>query len=371
MALRGVRRFREGESLCMTWIEVRFWYRLSGQSGSDGTSAREESMATIGKEACFEGLAPEAKAFLDQVNKVPRPTLSMTTYKGMRRFVLSTVEKIERPRFRGRIEDRTIPGRGGDIPVRICLPEGNGPFPVLLYFHGGAWALGNLDTEEDTCLALTRETPCIVISVDYRLAPEHPFPAALEDCYAVLRWAAEQGAAPGGDGGRIAVSGESAGGNLAAAVALMSRDLGGPAIMFQALFCPVTNVADFAMESQKVFSEGFFIGRMEMEAARALYVPDESQWANPYVSPLLARDLSGLPPALIVTAGCDPLRDEGEAYAARLQAAGVRARYVRYEDMIHAFLFLLKSSESRRRALEAAAGALREAFLGACGSGSG
>jgi len=328
-------------------------------------------MATIGKEACFEGLAPEAKAFLSQMNKVQRPILSMTTYRGMRQFMLSMVEKLERAQFRGKIEDMTVPGRGKDIPVRIYLPEGSGPFPVLLYFHGGAWALGNLDMEEDTCLALARETPCIAVSVDYRLAPEHPFPAALEDCYAVLQWAAGKGSTLGGDGGRIAVSGESAGGNLAAAVALMSRDLGGPVIRFQALFCPVTNIADFTTESQRVFSEGFFIGRKEMEAARSLYVPDESDWTNPYASPLLAGDLSSLPPALIVTAGCDPLRDEGEAYAARLQAAGVRARCVRYEDMIHAFLFLLKSSASRKEALETAAGALREAFLGACGIGPG
>ncbi|MGD0230453.1 MAG: alpha/beta hydrolase [Syntrophorhabdales bacterium] len=319
-------------------------------------------MSTSRKEECVARLAPEVKAFLEKAAKVAAPPISEKTYKAMRQFIVAMVRKVERPQFSGRIADRTIPGPAGAIPVRIYTPEGRGPFPLLLFFHGGGWVLGNLDTEEDTCLFLVRHTPCIGVSVEYRLAPEDPYPAALDDAYAALVWIAKEGRALGGDPTRIAVSGESAGASLAAVVSLMSRDRKGPPIAFQALFYPATNLADSSTESHRDFGEGFFIGDTDMQGIRSLYVPDEKDWSHPYVSPLLAPDLSGLPPALIVTAGCDPLRDEGEAYAERLRTAGVRARAIRYDDMIHAFLFLFKSSGSRREALEGAASAMREAL---------
>ena len=314
------------------------------------------------KDECFEKLAPEVKLFLDRINQLSAPPLSMRTYKGMRQYVLSMVKQVERPHFTGTIEERTIPGPGGDIPIRIYIPEGPTPLPILLFFHGGAWVLGNLDTEEDTCLALARLTPCIAVSVDYRLAPEHPYPSALDDCYATLQWAAEKADTFGGDQGRIAVSGESAGGNLAAALALMSRHRKGPAIAFQLLFYPVTNLAEWNTESHRAFREGFFLKEEDMAGARSLYAPNEADWSSPYLSPLLATDLRGLPPALVVTAGCDPLGDEGEAYAKRLQNSGVHASHVCYEDMIHAFLFFFKSSASRSKALEHASEELRRAF---------
>ena len=315
--------------------------------------------------ACFEKLAPEVKAFLSQLRQTPQPAISSENYQTMRQFLISTVKNIERPRFSGTIEDRTIPGPRTSVPVRIYRPESARPLPLLLYFHGGGWVLGNLDTEEDTCIALARQTPCIAVSVEYALAPEHPYPAGRDDCYAALLWASEQGQTIGADGRRIAVAGESAGANLATVLAMMARDLKGPAIAFQALFYPATNLADDTTRSKKDFGEGFFLTLADMEGATSLYVPDGNDRSRPYVSPLCAHDLSGLPPAFIVTAGCDPLRDEGEAYGARLSEAGVKVKCVRFDDMIHAFLLLFKRSESRLRAVEMAALALRDAFAGA------
>ena len=225
--------------------------------------------------------------------------------------------------------------------------------------------LGNLDTEEDTCLALAKRTPCIAVSVDYRLAPEHPYPAAPEDCYAALLWAAEHGRSLGADPGRIAVAGESAGANLATVLTLMSRDRKGPAVAFQALFYPATNLSDATTASIRDFGEGFFLASRDMEGARAMYVPEKKRWSDPYVSPALAPELSSLPAALVVTSGCDPLRDDGEAYATRLADAGVPVTCVCYEDMIHAFLLLFKKSRSRQQALDTAAAGLKEAFGGA------
>ena len=319
-------------------------------------------MSTTRGEECFNRLAPEVKAFLGRIRKAPGLAVSVNSYKTMRQFLLSMVTKVERADFSGKIEDTAIPGPGRAIPIRVYTPAGDTPLPVLLFFHGGGWVLGNLDTEEDTCLSLAKRIPCIAVSVDYRLAPEHPYPAAPDDCYAALLWVAEHGRALAADPRRIAVSGESAGANLAAALTLMSRDRKGPAITFQALFYPATNLGDSTAESVRDFGEGFFLGSRDMEGAKAMYVPEKKDWSSPYVSPLLAPDLSLLPPALVVTAGCDPLRGDGEAYASRLANAGVQAKCVCYEDMIHAFLLLFKSSRSRQQALDTAAAALREAF---------
>ncbi len=319
-------------------------------------------MSTTRFEACFDRLAPEVKAFLGRARSAPIPPISVETVQAMRQFALSTATRIERKAFSGKIEETAIPGPGGAIPVRVYTPEGDRPLPVLLYFHGGGWLLGGLDTEEDTCLGLAKRTPCIAVSVDYRLAPEHPYPAALEDCFAALLRVAEHGLSPAADPLRIAVGGESAGGNLAAALTLMTRDRKGPAITFQALFYPATDLTDATTQSAKDFGDGFLLGSRDMEAVRAMYVPEKKDWSNPYVSPLLAPDLSLLPPALVVTAGCDPLKDEGKAYALRLSEAGVQAKCVCYEDMIHAFLLLFKRSRSRQQALDTAAAALRAAF---------
>ena len=322
-------------------------------------------MNTLENGECFERLAPEARTFLRRAADMPQPPMSRETYLAARKFTenmgaLAKAKAGDNPLRR--IEDRNIPGPSGSIPVRIYTPEGNGPLPVLLFFHGGGWVVGNLDMEHHVCIALAHKTPCIVVSVDYRLAPEHPFPAAPEDCYAALEWVAAEADSFGGDKRRIALSGESAGGNLAAVLALMSKHRRGPSAALQVLFNPATNLAEFDTASHREFAEGFLLTRADMEGTRSLYVPDAKELGNPYASPLLADDLSGLPPALVITAGCDPLRDDGERYAKRLEEAGVPVKYTCYEDMIHGFLFFLRKSKRTSQALEEAAQELRKAF---------
>jgi acetyl esterase len=259
-----------------------------------------------------------------------------------------------------RVENQVIPGPAGDIPVRLYTPEGTGPFPVLMFFQK-SWCWGNLDTHEIICRDLCRGAGCLVLTVDYRLAPEHPFPAGPEDCYAATRWMAAHAAEFQGDPARIAVSGESGGGNFAAAVALMSRDRGGPALVFQWLLCPA---ADFRLttSSWKDY-DGYLFTREEFLMVRDFYVPDEEEQSHPYAAPSLAPDLHGLPPALVITAECDPLRDGGELYGQRLLEAGVPATVSRYDGMVHSFMHLSTLVPTQaNQALAEAIHALRTAF---------
>ena len=320
-------------------------------------------MADITKDECFSGLAPQIKAFLGEAGGAKALSISRETYQEGRRTARAMGRKMKMVApSAGTVEDRLIPGPQGTIGIRIYTPAGGRPLPVLVFYHGGAWVMGDLDMEEHICLSLAAETPCIVVSVDYRLAPEHPFPAGLNDCYAAFQWTAERAKSFGADPARVALCGESAGANLVAAVTLLSRDKGGPLAACQILFYPVTNLADFHTESHRRFGEGFLLSRAGMEGARSLYVANEADWSSPYVSPLLAQDLGGLPRALVITSGCDPLRDEGEAYARRLEDAGVPVRRMRYEDMVHGFLCFFPEADSARAAIREAAETLRHAF---------
>ncbi|MEM9175662.1 MAG: alpha/beta hydrolase [Myxococcota bacterium] len=257
--------------------------------------------------------------------------------------------------------DRVVPGPGGDIPIRIYTPEARGsePLPLYLDIHGGGWWMGNGFPFHEGVLAFAGQVPAIVVSVDYRLAPEHPYPAALEDCEAVLRWMVAKGAELGGDPARLAVGGGSAGGNLAAALALKMRDEGGPAIAFQYLLVPATDLSGTReWKSYDEAYEGYVLTVPGIERMIDAYVPDARQRWDPYVSPLLAGGLEGLPPALIVTALFDPLRDQGEAYARRLEASGVPVTLHR-EDALHGFL---GSPERAARIQAMAAGFVRAAL---------
>jgi acetyl esterase len=236
----------------------------------------------------------------------------------------------------GSVVDRRIPGPAGDIPVRVYTPNGTAPFPLLVYFHGGGWVLGGIDTHDGTCRSLANGAGCVVVSVDYRLAPEHRYPAAAEDCCAATQWAAAHAAELGADARRVAVGGDSAGGNLAAVVALMARDRGGPALVLQLLIYPATD-ARFDTASYRDNADGYLLTAADMRWFWDHYLGDSGRGAEPYASPLRAADLSGLPPALVITAEFDPLRDEGEAYAKRLEDAGVASRLSRYDGMIHGF----------------------------------
>jgi len=233
-----------------------------------------------------------------------------------------------------KVEDMCIPGPGDDIPIRVYTPEGVGPFPVLVYFHGGGWVVGDVEAQDADCRTMANGAGCIVVSVDYCLAPENKFPAPAEDAYAATRWVAENAARLGGDGARIAVGGGSAGGNLAAVAALMARDRGGPPIACQVLTVPVTN-RDFDTESYCENGEDYVLTRDEMIWFWDHYLNSDDEADHPYASPLRAPDLSGLPPAFVQTAEYDPLRDDGRAYADRLKAVGVPVKYRCYEGMIH------------------------------------
>ncbi len=258
------------------------------------------------------------------------------------------------------IQDRSIPGPAGSIPVRVYRPSDEAKLPIVVYYHGGGFTFGDLDTHDRLCRILSNRSGATVVSVAYRLAPEHVFPAAVEDAYAALEWAARKGGEISGDPSRIAVAGDSAGGNLAAVVALKSRDLNGPKIVLQVLYYPTINMTDLHTKSWEDF-EGYVLTRALARFNYSQYVPVSADRSLPYASPILAPDHRGLPPALIITAGFDPLRDSGEAYARKLADAGVPTHLSRYEGVVHGFLsfpFVRKAD----RAIDESAVALREAF---------
>ena len=260
-----------------------------------------------------------------------------------------------------RVEERLIPAPGRDIPIRIYAPDDAGALPVVLFFHGGGWVMGSLDTHDDACRHLSRQSGCLVVSVDYRLAPEHKFPAAVEDAIAALDWVAANAGALGCDAGRLAVAGDSAGGNLAAVLAQVAHQRRAPPIAFQLLIYPVTTM-DFSAASYREHGEGYLLTAEGMAWFRDHYLNHPGDGESPLASPLNAADLSGLPPAFIVTAQYDPLRDEGEAYGRRLQAAGVPAVVSRYDGAIHGF-FIMTATERGRGVIADAAAALRQALM--------
>jgi acetyl esterase len=258
-----------------------------------------------------------------------------------------------------RVELVELPGPTGPIGARLFTPPALMEQPSLLvYFHGGGWVIGGLDTHDDPCRFLAANAGVKVLSVDYRLAPEHPFPAAAEDALAAYEWAAANADRLGVDPGRIAVGGDSAGANLAAAVCLMAREGGTPSPAMQLLIYPVTETAGVAT-SRRTFAEGFFLTRGDMDWFEERYLPPEVDREDPRVALLNATDLSGLPPAYIAVAGFDPLRDEGEAYAQRLREAGVRVALRRHPGLVHTFANLTAVCPSARQAMLEAAGALR------------
>ena len=266
------------------------------------------------------------------------------------------------------VVNRTIPGPHGEIPVRIYTPTtsaGSGTaLPCLVYFHGGGWVIGTLDSTDAICKTVANRAACVVVSVDYRLAPEFKFPIPLDECYAATQWIAANGAEIGVDGSRIAVGGDSAGGNLAAAVSLRARDENGPALRHQLLIYPVTN-HDYTTPSYAANGDGYFLTKDMMTWFWDHYLPTPADGKNPLASPLQAKNLRDLPPTLIITAEFDPLRDEGEAYAAALRNAGVRVTQTRYPGMIHAFWQMLAVFSTASEAADQAATELRIAFAAA------
>ena len=265
-----------------------------------------------------------------------------------------------------RVEDRTVPGPAGEIPVRVYSAQADAALPALVYFHGGGWVVGDLDSHDNVCRALANRSGCSVVSVHYRRAPEAEYPAAADDCYAAAAWVAEHAAELGGDG-RIAVGGDSAGGNLAAVVSQMARERGGPQIAAQILIYPVTDF-NFETDSYQLNGDGSYgLSEAGMRWYWGLYAPDEARAVEPYASPLRAGDLSNLPPALVQTAEYDALRDEGEAYGAALEAAGCTVCTTRYDGVIHGFVSMFAAVPEGSAALDEIAECLRAAFAGECG----
>jgi acetyl esterase len=259
------------------------------------------------------------------------------------------------------VADHRVPVTGGEITVRVYKPAGMGPHPVLVFYHGGGWVIGDLYTHDGICRSIVNAAGCAVASVDYRLAPEFKYPVPVEDSYAGLLWVVANATRLGLDSARIAVGGDSAGGNLAAVMALLARDRRGPRLLLQILVYPVTN-HDFGTASYRENGTGFVLTTDDMRWFWRHYLSREEQGREMTASPIRAKSLADLPPALVITAGCDPLRDEGDAYAARLRDAGVAVTLTPYPGMFHGFLRMTRILDQSRVLLDEIAGALKKAL---------
>ena len=281
---------------------------------------------------------PEARAYLEQTASLGLPPLADQGAVKARRL-----NRLRAPSLAGELEevalikDGRLPGPGGQISYRLYSPAPDRTLPALLYVHGGGWVVGDLDTHDSVCRALARRAECVVLALDYRLAPENPFPAAVEDAWAGLNWLRDHAADLGADPGRIAVGGDSSGGNLSAVLAQRARDRDGPKLAAQVLIYPVTD-CDFDTASYRDAATGYGLTRDSMLWYWNQYLPDEARRVSPEASPLRAADLGGLPPALVITCKLDPLASEGAAYAEALRSAGVRVEHVNEPDMIHGYI---------------------------------
>lgn len=301
-------------------------------------------------------LDPQAQQLLQELAEAGLPSINELAPADARQQMMNGVAALGVPQAVNSIEDRTVPGSAGEIPVRIYRPHGE-QLPVVVYFHGGGWVIGSIATHDGYCRALANAANAIVVSVDYRLAPEHSFPAAAEDSYEATRWVADHVNEIGGRGA-LAVAGDSAGGNLAAVVSLMARDRDGPAISLQVPIYPITD-HDFKTASYEDFADDYYLTREAMIWFWDQYCAADTNRSQAYLSPLRAEDLQGLPPAIVITAECDPLRDEGEAYAERLREAGAEVTLSRYDGMIHGFIRRLDRLDQAHDALAQVAAAIK------------
>jgi acetyl esterase len=264
-----------------------------------------------------------------------------------------------------KVIDRSVPGPAGEIPIRCYWPSQEAGLPIVVFFHGGGWTIGDLDTHDKECRAIANGAQALVVSVDYRLGPEHKYPAAADDCFAALQWVGQHGSNLGGDPSRIAVAGDSAGGNLSAVVSLLARDGSGPALRAQVLVYPCV---DMRRESTEAYpsrlenAAGPFLLKESMDYFEACYIADDTQRREPKASPLLATSHADLPPALVITAEFDPLRDEGETYAGVLEAAGVAVTTHRYDGQPHVFFQLSPIAPAGKELLQEISAFLTKAF---------
>jgi acetyl esterase len=312
-------------------------------------------------------LDPQIQAVRDQSERDRVPPLYAMSLADARAADLASIRASGgEPEPVCEVADLQIPGPGGQLPLRLYRPAHERPLPALVYFFGGGWVLGTIDTADGVCRSLANSSGALVVVVGYRLAPEHPFPAAIDDCYATVRWVAGHADEIGADPARLAVGGDSAGGNLAAAVALRARP-DGPALAGQLLVYPNTDqLADDP--SMRAADDPFLFNRHSVQWYRQHYLTNPGDAAHPLASPLRAESLAGLPPALVITAEYDPLRDQGEAYARRLADEGVPVELSRYPGMAHGFFTMAGTVDASRAAIAQAASSLRAWFDPAAGT---
>lgn len=292
-----------------------------------------------------ERLDPEVAKYLKHVRA--RPPAHTLSIEELRRDI-DQLRNVYPPKPVGKIENIEIPGPAGKIPVRVYTPKGNGPFPPVVFYHGGGWCIGSLDGYDGLCAELTNRTGAVVFSVDYRLAPEHVFPAAFEDSYAALKFVSQNAARFNAQPEKLIVMGDSAGATLAAAVSIKSKEDAGPRIALQILAYPATDISRTDSGSYRLFGRGYDLDKEGIEKYRAYYMPDKKDWTDPHASPMLARDLHGLPRALIITAEFDPLRDDGKEFAEKLKSAGVPVKYSMYKGVIHGFLSFITFNAAQK-----------------------
>jgi acetyl esterase len=310
-------------------------------------------------------LDPGAKTVLDLAEAARRPpyeTLGAAEARALYRA--GRVVLQPEPREVGAVRDLTAPGPGGAIPLRLYRARGTKAetkLPLLVYYHGGGWVLGDIGTHDVVCRHLANAAGAAVLSVDYRLGPEHKFPAAVDDSFAALTYAVDAADDLGIDASRIAVGGDSAGGNLAAAVSLLARDRGGPRLALQLLIYPATDFAG-SYPSQSKFADGYLLTAANQAWFHRQYLRDEADAADWRASPIRAPSLRGVAPAWVLTAGYDPLCDEGEAYAKRLAAEGVAVTTRRFDDQIHGFITMGRMIPAADLALDEAGAAVKAAF---------
>jgi acetyl esterase len=344
----------------------RSWWNRSGAHGFYGVKPEQPSLIDArgrGQNVYSEGmpLDRQSQAVLDALNRG-----SLGDYDGVgpeaARARLAGTPPLP-PGPDADVRDLRLPGGQGEIAARRYSPAGaSGALGALVYAHGGGFVLGGLDGHDNVCRQLAVDARCVVISLDYRLAPEAPFPAAVEDCYAATSHIFEHAANLGIDPMRIAVGGDSAGGNLSAVVCQLARARGGPPLVFQLLVYPATDFRSLDTASYRSNKSGYFLSHAGMAWFRSHYLPSEEDRNHPTASPLAATDLAGLPPALIVTAEYDPLRDDGDAYARALATAGVDVSHLDFDGTIHGFVSFYAFIDKGRIALKEMACALRRAF---------
>lgn len=288
---------------------------------------------------------PEAQAILAELDTLGIPSFSTLSTTGVTSLYQKVFSSDRKPEPVERTVEFIIDGPGGNLHIRVYDPDPDLCVPVLVYAHGGGWMLGGLESHDLECRMLANRTGCLVAAVDYRLAPQHTFPAPVKDMYTAIEWLSQHAEQVGGRSSEIAVAGDSSGGNIAAAVAQYDRDIGAGLLRHQLLIYPATDYR-CETESYEENEEGYFLTKQDMEFFWEHYLGDELNGRHPYASPLLARDHTDLPPATIVTAGFDPLRDDGKRYANQLQSAGVPVDYLAFPEMIHGFFHMPRRLEA-------------------------